>query len=261
MITKNYQFLLNSNPYPIITTANIISTILSTTIFIKNLNNMNMIIIRTIILIINILTWIINYSKELTKEGKTRQRLEKGIKIAILTFISTELIFFVSFFWSFLNFFLSPRIELGITWPPHIIENFDWKKIPIINTLILISSRVTVTIAHFYLNENKFKKININIKITIALGTIFTILQGIEYTRRKFRINDNTFGSTFFILTGFHGIHVIAGSIFLFLVTKKIIKIEISKINSLKIEISAWYWHFVDIIWLNLFLLIYYIRN
>jgi len=166
--------------------------------------------------------------------------------------------FFFSFFWAFFHSSISPNIELGGIWPPYLINPFNPYQIPLLNTIILLSSGISVTWSHIRLLNKTYNKTIIRLTITIILGIYFSILQKIEYREATFNIRDSIYGSTFFILTGFHGAHVIIGTSFLFLRLIRIYLGHFRKTHHIIFEASAWYWHFVDIVWLFLYCLVYW---
>lgn len=205
--------------------------------------------------------WWINYRIEYNNEGINSKNLESGLKFSMLLFISSEIFFFFSFFWSYFHFYLSPTIETGLLWPPYLLIRFNWEIVPLINTLILIASGVTVTLRHLYIIKSKTNRIIIFLTTTIILGIIFTLLQIIEYFRSFFSMSDSVFGTSFFILTGFHGIHVIIGTIFLITVLFRSLSINLNKEELHSFELASWYWHFVDVVWLFLYFILYYVNN
>ena len=157
--------------------------------------------------------------------------------------------------------FLSPRTEIGSLWPPLNIIIFNPYIIPLLNTIILLSSGIFVTWCHYSLIfGSKFIRF-ISLLFTIFLGVIFTLLQVLEYNEASFTISDSVFGSIFFISTGFHGLHVLIGTIFLLINLIRIIINNFSSLHHFGFEAAAWYWHFVDVVWLFLYLLVYFINN
>lgn len=212
-----------------------------------------------IILVIFIYTWWAQLDYSLS--GGDNRIYEDGVKVAIGLFISSEVFFFFSFFWSYFHYFFFPSIECGLVWPPQNVDAFDWEGAPMINTLILISSRISITIAHNYLIESKkFFWFNFFFFVTYILGLIFRVYQYIEYSESFFGVNDRVYGTSFFFLTGFHGFHVLAGSLFLLFSHQKCLYCNASKFGAVSLEISAWYWHFVDFVWIFLFFFLYYLR-
>lgn len=173
-------------------------------------------------------------------------------------FILSEVFFFVSFFWAFYDASLSPRVELGINWPPKGIVPLAFYSVPLLNTVILLSSGVSVTWAHHALIENYFNKVVFSLLITVVLGVYFLYIQWVEYNESQFCLSDGVYGSTFFIATGFHGMHVIVGTTFLFYVLKSLLQSHLIFNHHFSFEAAAWYWHFVDVVWLFLFVSIYW---
>lgn len=154
--------------------------------------------------------------------------------------------------------FLSPDIWFGSIWPPINILSFNPYRVPLLNTIILLSSGVTITISHYNLLIEKLKNRIKYLFYTILLGIIFTLFQFIEYNEAIFNISDSVYGSIFFIITGFHGLHVLIGTLFLIYNIYLIKNLDYSFNHHFCFEAAAWYWHFVDVIWLFLFILVYY---
>jgi len=190
--------------------------------------------------------------------GYHTHKLEVSLRVGILLFILSEVFFFVSFFWAFYDASLSPTVELGMSWPPKGISPLSVYSVPLLNTVILLTSGVTVTWAHHSIINNFFSKSFISLFFTVSLGVYFLLIQGVEYTEASFSFADGVYGRTFFLATGFHGIHVLVGTTFLFYV---LILLSTSKLlfnHHFSFEAAAWYWHFVDVVWLILFVSIYY---
>jgi len=167
--------------------------------------------------------------------------------------------FFLSlFFWAFFHRSLSPAIEIGTLWPPQNISPFNPFQVPLLNTAILLSSGVTVTWAHHGLIENNYSQITQGLFFTVLLGIYFTILQAYEYVEASFTISDCVYGSTFFIATGFHGLHVLIGTTFLLVCLFRHLNNHFSGRHHFGFEAAAWYWHFVDVVWLFLYVTIYW---
>jgi len=182
----------------------------------------------------------------------------KGLKWGIILFITSEVLFFFSFFWAFFHSSLSPTFETGLLWPPTGISPFNAFQVPLLNTIILLSSGVSVTWAHHAILENNFSQTFQSLMITIFLGVYFTSLQALEYWEASFSFSDSVYGSTFFIATGFHGIHVIIGTTFLLICWVRHSSRLFSRTHHFGFEAAAWYWHFVDVVWLFLYISIYW---
>lgn len=251
--------IISPRPWPILNAMiswNIVSYILwrlSTTIKVN-------FFLFSIIIITSAFFWWANIVTETTKQGSHFIIISKGLKIGIILFITSEVLFFFSFFWAYFHSRISPNIEIGLNWPPNHIKSFNPINVPLLNTIILVSSGVSVTWAHNELIKKNIKNSNYSLIITCVLGIYFTVLQAIEYIQAEFSISDSSYGSTFFVATGFHGLHVIIGTTFLIFTLYRITKIRLNTFRILGFEIAAWYWHFVDIVWLFLYLSIYWWR-
>lgn len=190
--------------------------------------------------------------------GYHTHKLEVSLRVGMMFFILSEVFFFVSFFWAFYDAALAPTVELGIVWPPKGIVPLSVYSVPLLNTIILLSRGITVTWAHHSIMNNYFSKSVVSLGVTVSLGVYFLIMQWLEYSEAQFSIADGVYGSTFFIATGFHGIHVTVGTIFLFYVWILLISGKLLYNHHFSFEAAAWYWHFVDVVWLFLFIRIYW---
>jgi len=253
-------FILNLSPWPILIALNTFNLIISNIIIINFKFNIISLINIFIIISISILWWR-DVIRERTFQGNHNFYIINLIKFRIILFIISEIFLFISFFWNFLHNSLAPSIELGLNWPPKNINFFNPLLIPLLNTIILLTSRFTVTLTHLYLLNNSKKKTIIFINLTIILSIYFLILQILEYNQATFTFSDSIFGSSFYIATGFHGLHVIIGTIFLIINLLRIIKLHFSFIHHIRFELAAWYWHFIDIIWLFLYITFYWWNN
>lgn len=209
-------------------------------------------------LLIIIIQWWRDVVCERTYQGLHSSIVELGMRWGIILFIVSEIFFFLSFFWAFFHSRLAPRIFIGGIWPPHGILVFDALEVPFLNTLILLSSGVRVTWRHHRLISGIHKEAFWGLIITVLLGIYFTALQALEYYEASFRIADSVYRSTFYIATGFHGLHVIVGTIFLIVSLYRIKKCHFRRTHHFGFEAAAWYWHFVDVVWLFLYLVIYW---
>jgi heme/copper-type cytochrome/quinol oxidase subunit 3 len=166
--------------------------------------------------------------------------------------------FFFSFFWAYFHSSLSPNIEIGSVWPPYSLQVIGLS-LPVVNTLILLSSGATITVAHLAIIRRKKALAIDSMIVTIILAVVFTLIQAFEYSHAKFSISDGIYGSVFYMLTGFHGLHVIIGTIFITVQLFRLIKGHFQPHSHLGFEVSAWYWHFVDVVWLILFVFVYWL--
>nr|WBU93932.1 cytochrome c oxidase subunit III [Drosophila paulistorum] len=211
-----------------------------------------------IITILTVYQWWRDVSREGTYQGLHTYAVTIGLRWGMILFILSEILFFVSFFWAFFHSSLSPAIELGASWPPMGIISFNPFQIPLLNTAILLASGVTVTWAHHSLMESNHSQTTQGLFFTVLLGIYFTILQAYEYIEAPFTIADSVYGSTFYMATGFHGIHVLIGTTFLLICLLRHLNNHFSKNHHFGFEAAAWYWHFVDVVWLFLYITIYW---
>jgi len=198
--------------------------------------------------------------RDLIREGTYLKNHTKavlsGLRLGFILFIVSEVMFFFSFFWAYFHSSLSPNIEIGSQWPPYGFDVISLK-LPAVNTLILLSSGCTITLCHIYLIQGNKERAIEALLVTLLLALIFSAIQVYEYSNAPFSISDGIYGSVFYILTGFHGLHVIIGTIFISIQLIRIIKNQLKTPNLMGFDFSAWYWHFVDIIWLGLFVIVY----
>lgn len=220
--------------------------------------NSSLLLLGLILTLITIYQWWRDISREGTFQGLHTQKVYTGLKWGIILFIVSEIFFFISFFWGFFHNSLSPSIEIGALWPPLGIQPFNPFQVPLLNTIILLTSGVTVTWAHHRLIENYYYQGIQRLFLTVLLGIYFSILQAYEYLEAPFTIADSIYGSSFFIATGFHGLHVLIGTTFLLVCLIRHINHHFSKTHHFGFEAAAWYWHFVDVVWLFLYISIYW---
>jgi cytochrome c oxidase subunit 3 len=179
-----------------------------------------------------------------------------GLRYGMALFIASEVMFFVAFFWAYFNFALYPA---GGVWPPKGVITFDPLDLPFTMTLILLLSGCTATFAHHAFQEGRMRSAIQALGITVFLGMIFSCFQIYEYSHAHFTIKDGVYPSAFFMATGFHGFHVLIGTIFLAVCWVRTAKGHFSKDSHFGFEAAAWYWHFVDVVWLFLFISIYFL--
>src|SRR5690606_3950169 len=186
-------------------------------------------------------------------------------RYGMMLFIASEVMFFVAWFWAYFDGFFMVDDALqysrvawsGGNWPPNGVEVFDPFHLPLFNTLILLTSGTTVPWAHHALLEGDRKGLRWGLVLTVALGVLFSIVQAIEYSHAGFSFTGNLYGATFVMATGFHGFHVLVGTIFLAVCLIRAERGDFTPERHLGFEFAAWYWHFVDVVWLFLFASIY----
>jgi cytochrome c oxidase subunit III len=204
--------------------------------------------------------WWSNVIKE-AHEGHHTPVVQLHMRYGMILFIASEVMFFVGWFWAFFDFSLFPSElseAVGGQWPPvavtEVLDPFD---LPLLNTLILLCSGTTVTWAHHSLIHGDRDGLKKGLWLTILLGLLFTSIQAYEYAAAPFPFGQNTYGSAFYMATGFHGFHVIIGTIFLIVCLARAYAGHFTPKQHLGFEFAAWYWHFVDVVWLFLFVAIY----
>jgi cytochrome c oxidase subunit 3 len=202
--------------------------------------------------------WFRDVVAEGTLLGNHTFAVQKGLNLGVALFIVSEIFFFISIFWAYFHSALAPTVELGTQWPPAGIDALNPFEIPLLNTILLLSSGASVTYAHHSLIEGNRRGTLLGIIITVVLAVIFTALQGFEYYEAPFTISDGAYGSTFFFATGFHGIHVMIGTAFIAVAFFRILSYHLTDHHHLGFEASILYWHFVDVVWLFLYVSIYW---
>nr|UKE80169.1 cytochrome c oxidase subunit III [Pyrota palpalis] len=255
---KNHPFhLVDVSPWPLLGS---LSAMIVMTGIIKwfHLYNSNLLLIGFLSMLLIMYQWWRDISREGTFQGLHTMNVTVGLRWGMILFITSEVFFFISFFWGFFHNSLAPTFELGMMWPPKGIQAFNPIQIPLLNTLILLTSGLTVTWAHHSLMENNHNQALQGLVMTVILGLYFSALQGYEYLESPFTISDAAYGSSFFMATGFHGIHVIIGTTFLMVCLIRHYLNHFSQIHHFGFEAAAWYWHFVDVVWLFLYISVYW---
>nr|YP_010585931.1 cytochrome c oxidase subunit III [Maesaipsyche stengeli]UZZ43654.1 cytochrome c oxidase subunit III [Maesaipsyche stengeli] len=258
----NHSFhLVNYSPWPLTGALGTMTLMMSTIQWFNMKQSKLLMIISMMILFLTMYQWWRDVSRESTLQGLHTIKVNMNMRWGMILFILSEIMFFFSIFWSFFHSSLSPNMELGMIWPPKNILTFNPFQIPLLNTLILIISGVSVTWTHHSIMENNFNNAYKSLLITILLGVYFTSVQMIEYLEASFTMTDSVFGSTFFMATGFHGFHVMIGTLFLFINLIRMKNNHFSFTHHFGLEAAIWYWHFVDVVWIFLFTFMYWWNN
>ncbi|MDX1737719.1 MAG: cytochrome c oxidase subunit 3 [Alphaproteobacteria bacterium] len=199
-------------------------------------------------------------------EGHHKPVVQLAMRYGMSMFIASEVMFFAAFFWAFfdISFYYDEAKQVlrvaatGGQWPPVGVETFNAWDLPFMNTLILLLSGCTVTWAHHALREGHREQVIQGLALTVILGLAFTALQAYEYSHAAFGFSDGIYSSVFYMATGFHGFHVIVGTIFLAVCLIRASKGAFTPTSHFGFEAAAWYWHFVDVVWLFLFVAVYW---
>lgn len=211
-----------------------------------------------LIVLLAILAWFKDVARERDLMMEHSFLAHSFFKIGMILFITSEVIFFVSFFWCYFDFVLVVDFELGSVWPPKGVERINPFRIPLLNTIILLSSGVLITWSHFCILNNNWYIRLITLIATLILGLYFLCIQYQEYLDATFTFIRRGYGRIFFLATGFHGFHVILGCVLIRARVFRILTLACDSFNHYNFEFSAWYWHFVDVVWLFLFIFIYW---
>ena len=253
---KHDYHLVEPSPWPIF--CSIASLILAVgAVYYFRTKNMWMMIVGLAITTYGAYMWFRDVIIEAHEKGDHTPIVQIGMRYGMTLFIASEVMFFVAWFWAYFDASLFPDQIIGGIWPPKGIETLDPWHIPLINTLILLLSGTTVTWAHHALLENDRQGLKQGLILTVILGAIFTMFQAYEYMAASFKITSGIYGSTFYMATGFHGFHVLVGTIFLFVCWFRARANHYTPDHHFGFEAAAWYWHFVDVVWLFLFATIY----
>jgi cytochrome c oxidase subunit 3 len=251
--------LVSPSPWPIITAGAAFFLAISLVLFMHGfLGGIYFLFFSVFFLSFCLFNWWRDVIWEATFEGYHTNSVQRGLRLGFMLFILSEVIFFFAFFWAFFHSSLSPAVQLGCVWPPVGLVPFNPWGVPLLNTYILLLSGATITATHYYLIGGEKSLTSQYFIFTIILALLFTLIQLFEYKESSFSINDGIYGSTFFMTTGFHGLHVIIGITFIVVCWFRFLRNHFSFFHHLGFEAAAWYWHFVDVVWLFLFVAIYW---
>lgn len=250
--------LVQPSPWPLLMSLSLLVLTVSAVMYMHGIPNGDNLLSLGFMLTLGCMSlWFKDIIIESTYQGDHTDQVKRGLIIGISLFIISELMAFVSIFWAFFHSSLSPAVEIGGTWPPFGITSLNPLSIPLLNTLLLLSSGAFITLAHHALLKGDRKNALLGTLLTILFAIIFTALQYFEYTEASFTITDSVFGSVFYCSTGLHGIHVMIGTAFIFVQLIRLVNHEITTTHHAGMEASIYYWHFVDVVWLFLFGVVY----
>ena len=275
--TKNHDYhIVDPSPWPLIGGIGALTMAIGAIAYMRSLNGEELVmlgvnlagpwifIIGILLVLYTMFAWWSDTIKE-AHQGDHTQVVSLHLRYGMIMFIASEVMFFVAWFWAFFDASLFAneaaqvaRIEYtGGQWPPVGIEVLDPLHLPLFNTVILLLSGTTVTWAHHSLMHDDRAGLKWGLALTVALGILFTFIQGIEYADAPFTFSESIYGATFFMATGFHGFHVLIGTIFLTVCLLRAMKGHFTPKQHFGFEAAAWYWHFVDVVWLFLFFAVY----
>lgn len=251
--------LVDRSLWPLMVSCSLFSLALGAVLYMHDYSNGGILLTAAAILTFNgMANWWQDVIAEAAYKGNHTKKVISGILQGFSLFILSEVMVFLSVFWAYAHSSLSPAVEIGGVWPPLGITALNAFALPFINTLILLSSGAYITYAHHSLIANDRKGVIWGVFFTIALALLFTSFQYVEYIDATFTFSDSVYGSAFYAATGLHGAHVLIGTLFIFAQFIRIIKNQLTTGHHLGLELSILYWHFVDVVWLILFAIIYY---
>lgn len=251
--------LVSPSPWPFNTSLSLLSLTCAGVLTMHSFSNSAYFLFAALFVLIACMSlWFRDIISEGTYLGNHTLAVQRGLNMGVALFIVSEAFFFLAIFWAYFHSALSPTVELGGQWPPMGIEAINPFELPLINTVILLSSGFTVTYAHHCLIQGNRKGTLNGLVYTVLLAVIFTGFQGVEYSVSFFTISDGAFGSCFYFGTGFHGLHVIIGTAFLAVGLWRVLAYHATENHHLGLEAGILYWHFVDVVWIFLFISIYY---
>jgi len=256
---KHGFHLVKPSPWPFLTSVSLLNIIIYTIKIFHDFEVGTMSVVASFVFFFYVIgMWFRDVVIESTFQGFHTSLVQRGLRYGMISFLISESMFFFGFFWCFFYMSVSPSIWIGCTWPPVGIQPLDPTLIPLLNTIILVSSGISANFSHkSMLRRSGRYDVMIGLSVSIILGILFTGFQLWEYSSATFSINDGIYGSIFYVSTGFHGLHVIIGTVALIVCLIRHIRYHFTMEHHLGFEFSLWYWHFVDVIWILLYLSIY----
>ena len=259
---KNHDYhILPPSIWPLLTGIAVFVMLFGAVIWMDNHSNPYLFLMGFVGVLYNMYAWWAEVIVE-SHQGDHTPVVRIGLRYGFIMFIMSEVMFFAAWFWSFFKHAMYPMgpqsPAIDGQFPPAGIETFDPWHLPLINTLILLCSGAAATWAHHALvHEDNREDVKYGLILAVVLGVIFTIFQAYEYSHAAFGLAGNIYGANFFMATGFHGFHVVIGTIFLFVCYLRVRRGHFTAEKHIGFEAAAWYWHFVDVVWLFLFAAVY----
>ncbi len=258
--SKNHDYhILPPSPWPMVTSLAALWLAVGGLMWMKDANHGMWVFLSGLAAVLFCMaSWWVEVIRE-AKAGDHTPVVQLHLRYGMILFIASEVMFFLAWFWAFFDSSLFPSTveAVGGQWPPKGIEVLDPWGYPLLNTMILLCSGTTVTWAHHSLIHGDREGLKLGLLLTIALGIVFSCVQAYEYIHAPFAFKGNIYGATFFMATGFHGFHVLVGTIFLIICYLRAVRGDFTPRQHFGFEAAAWYWHFVDVVWLFLFVSIY----
>ena len=251
--------LVEPSPWPLLTSFALLTLTVSAAMYFNGFALRGyMLTIGFILTVSSMILWFRDVSCEGSYLGHHTFAVQQGLNLGVVLFIVSEIFFFISIFWAYFHSALAPTIEMGSHWPPMGINPLNPFEIPLLNTILLLSSGATITYAHHSLIQGNRKRVILALLWTIILALVFTSIQVIEYNEASFTISDGVYGRTFYLATGGHSGHVLIGTLFISVGLYRVLNYNLTDHHHLGFESAILYWHFVDVVWLVLYISIYW---
>jgi len=256
---KHSFHLVDPSPWPLFSGAGAFFVTVGTVLYMHGYYLGTSLLFGGLVLLLSVMSlWFRDIIREGTFEGQHTKDVQTGLKYGMLLFIVSEVMFFFAFFWALFHSNFNPSPAIGAVWPPFEFECVDPYDLPLLNTILLLSSGASITWAHHEIVSGNKSQAVFGLAVTLALALAFMLTQMYEYASLPFDMSDGIYASTFFMLTGLHGFHVFVGAAFLSVCLKRLFADEFTTEHHVGFEAAAWYWHFVDVVWLFLFLTVYW---
>ncbi len=257
--TTHSYHLVDASPWPLLAAFGAFMLTVGGVLYMHKFNNgWELFSVGFLLILYTMGVWWRDVIREATFEDAHKPKVQKSLRLGMILFIVSEVMFFFAFFWAFFHSSIVPVYEIGGVWPPKAIYVINTYTIPLTNTFILLISGATVTWAHSALIIQQKKQAVAALIVTLILAVLFTSFQAFEYINAPFNISDGIYGACFYLATGFHGFHVFIGTIALFISLIRIILNHYTNTHHFGFEAAVWYWHFVDVVWLFLFTYVYW---
>ena len=246
-LRTTHQFhLVDPSPWPLIASIGGLCLAIGAVSYMhKMIGSWGLFLIGFLIVFLVLYVWWRDIVREATFEQYHTVVVQRGLRLGMILFIVSEIMFFFAFFWSFFHSSLAPVFNIGGVWPPQAIIAVDTYTVPLTNTFILLASGATVTWSHHAIILGSKRHTLISLIYTLILASLFTYFQGVEYVSAPFNISDGIYGSCFYMATGFHGFHVFVGTIALLVSLARIVLGQQTDTHHFGFESAIWYWHFV----------------
>jgi cytochrome c oxidase subunit 3 len=257
--TNHSYHLVDPSPWPVFASLGAVALTSGFALYMhKFIGGWELLLTGLFIIMFVMYTWWRDIVREATFEDRHSVTVQKGLRLGMVLFIASEIMFFFAIFWAFFHSSIAPTYSIGSVWPPKAISSINTFTIPLTNTFFLLTSGAAVTWAHHAVRVRAKRHGLVALFFTILLAILFTFLQGFEYVTAPFNISDGIYGSCFYMATGFHGFHVFVGTIALMVSFLRLGLNHFTDKLHFGFEAAIWYWHFVDVVWLFLFTSVYW---